>query len=129
MIEKYLKIIVDGFSGYGNYLLQELLYPSWHNYFYWLIALSLTVWLLEISFPWRTEQSVVRRDFWLDGFYMFFNFFLFSLLGYNAISNVGVNLFNDFLSLFGMNNIVALNVHRLPVWSQFLLMFLIADFI
>ena len=43
-------------------------------------------------------------------FYMFFNFFLFSLIGYNAISNVGVNLFNDFLSIFGIQNLVAIEV-------------------
>ncbi|MDQ6763823.1 MAG: sterol desaturase family protein [Bacteroidota bacterium] len=128
-MEKYVKIIGGGFSGYLNYLLHELMYPSWHNYFYWLVGLSLLVWLLEIVFPWRTEQSIVRKDFWLDGFYMFFNFFLFSLIGYNAVSNVGVNLFNDFLSLFGVTNIVAIKVHILPVWLQFVIMFLIADFI
>jgi sterol desaturase/sphingolipid hydroxylase (fatty acid hydroxylase superfamily) len=128
-MEKYLKIIGDGFIGYWNYLQHELLYPSWHNYFYWLVGLSLFVWLLEVIFPWRTQQSVVRKDFWLDGFYMFFNFFLFSLVGFNAISNVGVNLFNDFLSLFGVSNIVAIKVHELPVWMQFGIMFMIADFI
>ena len=128
-MEKYLKIIADGFTGYWSYLINELLYPSWHNYFYWLVALSLLVWLLEIIFPWRTTQAVVRKDFWLDGFYMFFNFFLFSLIGFNAVSNVGVNLFNDFLLLFGVKNIVAFKVHTLPVWSQFVIMFLIADFI
>jgi len=129
MMEKYLKIIADGFAAYWDYLQKELLFPSWHNYFYWLVGLSLAVWLLEIIFPWRTEQSVVRKDFWLDGFYMFFNFFLFSLIGFNAISNVGVNLFNDFLSLFGVKNIVAIKVHSLPAWFQFIIMFLIADFI
>ena len=60
---------------------------------------------------------------------MFFNFFIFSLVGFNAISNVGVHLFNDFLSLFGVENLVALKVGSLPVWSQLLLMFVIADFI
>jgi len=129
MIEKYINIIVGGFTGYWNYLQKELLYPSWHNYFYWLVGLSLAVWLLEIIFPWRTKQAVVRRDFWLDGFYMFFNFFIFSLIGFNAISNVGVNIFNDFLSMFGVKNIIAIKVHTLPVWSQFVIMFLIADFI
>ena len=128
-MENYLKILQDGFSGYWIYLQKELLYPSWHNYFYWLVGLSLFVWLLEVIFPWRTQQSVVRKDFWLDGFYMFFNFFLFSLIGFNAISNVGVNLFNDFLSMFGATNIVAIKIHGLPTWSQFLIMFLIADFI
>ena len=128
-MEKYLKIIADGFSGYWTYLQKELLYPSWHNYFYWLVGLSLFIWLLEVIFPWRTKQSVVRKDFWLDGFYMFFNFFLFSLIGFNAVSNLGVNLFNDFLSLFGVVNIAAIKVQGLPAWSQFLIMFLIADFI
>ena len=93
------------------------------------MALSLLVWILEIIFPWRREQSVVRKDFWLDGFYMFFNFFLFSLIGFNAVSNLAVNLFNDFLSLFGATNIVAIKVHGLPAWSQFVIIFLIADFI
>ncbi len=129
MIEKYIQIFTGGFTGYWNYLQNELLYPSWHNYFYWLLALSLFVWMLEIIFPWRTEQSIVRKDFWLDGFYMFFNFFLFSLVGFNAVSNAGVNLFNDFLLLFGFKNIVAVQVHTLPVGIQFILMFLIADFI
>lgn len=129
MIEKYVNIFAGGFSGYWNYLQQEILQPSWHNYFYWLLGLSLVVWLLEIIFPWRTQQSVVRKDFWLDGFYMFFNFFLFSLIGFNAISNVAVNLFNDFLALFRISNIAAIKVHELPVWSQYAVMFLIADFI
>ena len=129
MNEKYFKIIIEGYSGYWYYLKEQILYPSLHNYFYWLLGLSLAVWLLEIIFPWRTEQSVVRKDFWLDGFYMFFNFFLFSLIGYNAISNVGVSLFHDFLSLFGIINIVAIKVQQLSVWSQFVIMFLIADFI
>ena len=92
----YLNIVKDSFSGYWSYLKNEILYPSWHNYFYWLIGLSLACWLLEIIFPWRKNQSVLRKDFFLDGFYMFFNFFLFSLIGYNALSNVAVQAFNDF---------------------------------
>ena len=87
------------------------------------------VWMLELLFPWRKEQAAFRQDFWLDGFYMFFNFFLFSLIGFNAISNLGVDLFTRFLSLFGINNLVAFQVHQWPVWSQYLLMFVLADFI
>ncbi|MEE3243708.1 MAG: sterol desaturase family protein, partial [Bacteroidota bacterium] len=62
-------------------------------------------------------------------FYMIFNFFLFSLIGYNALSNVGVELFNDFLGLFGIDNLVAIEVQDFPVWAQLLIMFIIADFI
>lgn len=126
---RYIDIIRDSFTGYFNYLMSEILHPSWHNYFYWLIGLSLFVWLLEIVLPWRKDQKAIRKDFWLDGFYMFFNFFLFSLVGYNAISNVAVEAFNDFLALFGISNLVAIKVATLPGWSQLLIMFVIADFI
>lgn len=129
MIVDILSTISDSYFGYFNYLKNEILYPSWHNYFYWLIALSLMVWMLELLFPWRKEQAAFRQDFWLDGFYMFFNFFLFSLIGFNAISNLGVDLFTRFLSLFGIHNLVAFQVHQWPVWSQYLLMFVLADFI
>jgi len=124
-----LNTITDSYTGYFNYLKNEIFYPSWHNYFYWLIALSLIVWLLEILFPWRKEQAIFRQDFWLDGFYMFFNFFLFSLIGFNAISNVGVDFFNRFIGLFGISNAVAFHIQQWPVWIQYLLMFVLADFI
>ncbi|HAZ26159.1 MAG TPA: hypothetical protein DCY95_17575, partial [Algoriphagus sp.] len=75
-MEKYFKIFLDGYYGYWNYLQSEILYPSWHNYFYWLIGLSLLVWMLEVIFPWRKGRPFFRKDFWLDAFYMFFNFFL-----------------------------------------------------
>lgn len=128
-MNKYLKVIGESYSGYWNYLLNEILYPSWHNYFYWLITLSLVVWLLEIIIPWRKEQAIFRQDFWMDGFYMFFNYFLFSLIAYNAISNVAVTAFNDFLALFGINNLAAIQIQTWPKWAQLLTLFIIADFI
>ncbi|MBK5192004.1 MAG: sterol desaturase family protein [Flavobacteriaceae bacterium] len=128
-MEKYLKIIQDSFTGYFNYLVQEITNPSWTNYFYWLIVLSLLVWIVEIIIPWRKDQKIFRKGFWLDSFYILFNFFLFSLIGYNAISNVGVELFKDFLQLFGIENIVAFKLESFPVWSQLLIMLVIADFI
>lgn len=128
-MNRYFDLAHNSFYGYANYLQGEILHPSWHNYFYWLIGLSLLVWILEMAFPWRTDQNPVRRDFWLDLFYMFFNFFIFSLIGFNAISNIGVQAFNDFLGIFGVENIVAIQVGMLPGWMQLLLMFVIADFI
>ncbi len=129
MVEKYLQIIADAYYGYFTYLVNEILYPSWGNYFWWLLGLSVGVWLLELVFPWRKTQPIFRKDFWLDGFYMFFNFFLFSLIAYNAISNVAVEAFNDFLGLFGITNIVAIEVGNLPTWTQLLILFFLADFI
>ncbi|WP_339903435.1 sterol desaturase family protein [uncultured Cyclobacterium sp.] len=128
-MERYLKIIGDAYYGYFNYLVNEIMYPSWGNYFWWLVGLSLFVWLLELVFPWRKGQPALRKDFWLDGFYMFFNFFLFSLIAFNAISNVAVEAFNDFLGLFGIKNVVAIEISSWPAWAQFLTLFIVADFI
>ncbi|WP_299986648.1 sterol desaturase family protein [uncultured Pontibacter sp.] len=128
-MEKYWNIFTSSFSDYGNYLWREMLYPSWGNYFYWLVGLSLFFWLLEVVLPWRKGQPVIRQDFWLDGFYMFFNFFLFSLIGFNAISNIGVEAFNDFLGLFGIRNLVAFEIQSWPVWAQLLTLFVLRDFI
>ena len=128
-MNKYINIIQDSFSGYFNYLVEEIANPGWTNYFYWLLGLSLLVWFLEILLPWRKDQKIFRNDFWLDSFYILFNFFLFSLVGYNALSNLGVALFSDFLQLFGRENIVAIEVQHLPAWSQLFIMFVIADFI
>lgn len=125
----YLDIIFDSFRGYFFYLVSEISSPGWNSYFYWLLGLSLVVWILEIIMPWRNEQKVFRKGFWLDSFYILFNFFLFSLIGYNALSNVGVAMFHDFVNLFGFENLAAFEVQTFPVWIQLLMMLVIADFI
>jgi sterol desaturase/sphingolipid hydroxylase (fatty acid hydroxylase superfamily) len=128
-MQRYIDTFFSGFTGYWNYLMDEVTQPNLHNYFYWLVALSILVWGLEIILPWRRNQSIFRRDFWMDGFYMFFNFFLFSLVGYNAISNVGVELFNDFLGVFGVTNLAAIELESWSRWAQLLALFIIADFV
>ena len=130
-MSKYWEIFVNGYRGYANYFWQEITNPSWDNYFYWLIGVSLFFFLLEISFPWRKKQAVFRKDFWLDVFYMFFNFFLFSLIIYAAVSDVVVNLFNDGIkSLTGGFDLQASNPMRnFPYWSILLIGFVLRDFI
>lgn len=128
-MEKYWKITVDSFTGYWNYLFNEVSEPGIHNYFYWLVGLSLLAWALELALPWRKNQKAIRKDFWQDGFYMFFNFFLFSLIGFNAVSNIAVEAFSDFLSLFGITNLVAIEIQSWPAWGKLLTLFLVADFI
>ena len=104
-MDTYLDIIQQSFSGYYQYLVREIMNPHWGNYFYWLLLISLIFWSLEIFIPWRKNQKNIRKDFWLDGFYMFFNFFLFSLIVYNAVSNVAVAFFNDVLMSIGIDNL------------------------
>ncbi len=127
-MDKYGKLISDAYYGYWNYFVNEIVNPSWHNYFYWLVGASTVIYVLELLFPWRKNQPAIREHFWLDIFYLFWNYFLFSMIAYNALSMVGVQLFNDFLALFGITNIVAIQVGALPGWLQLLLIFVLRDF-
>ena len=127
-MEKYTEIITNSYIGYTHFLLHEILTPSWHNYFYWVLGSTIIIWLLEVKFPWRKEQPAIRHGFWLDIFYVFWNYFLFSLVIYNAVSNVFVELFKDWLSLFGVKNLIAVQLGNLPSWTQLVIIFLIRDF-
>ena len=120
---------MNGYQGYANYLWNEITHPHLKNYFYWLIGVSLFFFALELIKPWRKDQAKFRKDFWLDAFYMFFNFFIFSLIIYNAVSDVFVNLFNDFLGIFGLTNLVSIEIGSWAVWMQLLVMFVARDFI
>ncbi|MBU2949561.1 sterol desaturase family protein [Tamlana agarivorans] len=131
-MEKYLNLIKKAYSGYWNYLKHEVQLPSdWDNYFYGLIIISLVVWGLEIICPWRKNQSIFRKDFWLDTFYMFFNFFLLNLIILIALSNTAAEVFNDLLNILGLSlsNFQLFDVNQLPAWLGLLVFFLVSDFV
>lgn len=129
-MNKYVDIFVNGYKGYAGYLWYEISHPSWNNYFYWLILVSTFFLILEVIIPWRKKQPVMRKDFWLDGFYMFFNFFIFSLIIYNAASDVIVNLFNDGIQFAFGFNLQAINpLNTFPIWSILLIGFVVRDFV
>lgn len=128
-MSEYLKIISESYHGYASYVWREVTNPSWNNYFYWLIGISILFYALELVRPWRKDQPILRKDFWLDFFYMFFNFFLFSLIIYNAASNVVVLLFNDLLASIGITNLLAFEVMSWPIWAHLLVGFVIRDFV
>ncbi|MFT6213711.1 MAG: sterol desaturase/sphingolipid hydroxylase (fatty acid hydroxylase superfamily) [Roseivirga sp.] len=134
MIGEYWDLALESYKGYANYVWNEITFqydykPLWQNYFWGLILVSLFLFAWESLRPWRKEQPKFRKDFWMDAFYMFFNFFLFSLLIFNALSDVFVNLFNDFLSVFGLNNTIAIHIELWPKTLQLFTLFLIRDFI
>ncbi|MCI5055830.1 MAG: sterol desaturase family protein [Flavobacteriales bacterium] len=122
-------VFADSFSGYWNYLLTEILNPSWENYFYYLIVISILVWVLELIVPWRTNQSAIRKDFWQDAFYMFFNFFIFNLIIYVALSNVAEFLFLKMAQTFGIKSLQIFDLSSFPKFVQLLFFFLISDFV
>ena len=128
----YLELIKNSYSGYWNYLKNEIITINhWDNYFYGLIAISLIVWLLEIAFPWRKNQALFRKDFWLDTFYMFFNFFLLNLIVLIALSNTASKLFDDVLSIVGLSvsSFQLFDVDHLPLCLGLLIFFLVSDFV
>lgn len=125
-----LDIITNAYTGYARYVWHEISHPSWHNYFYWLVGLSLAVWMLEILIPWRKNQPVIRKDFWLDAWYMFFNFFVFSLIGYAAFSDVVVHFVRQGAAgLLGIQEFEIFDVRGWPAWAQLLTLFFVRDFI
>ncbi|MEY2905488.1 MAG: hypothetical protein RJA52_1504, partial [Bacteroidota bacterium] len=91
---------------------------------------SLFFFAVEWITPWRKDQPKFRKDFWMDFFYMFFNFFLFSLIIYNAASNVIVDLFNDGIKALTGFNLQASNpLSGAPMWVILLVGFVVRDFI
>jgi sterol desaturase/sphingolipid hydroxylase (fatty acid hydroxylase superfamily) len=127
-MDKYLDTFINAFNGTVDWTWKSILFevPWYTNYFWGLIAISLFVWILEIVFPWRKEQSVFRKDFWLDGFYMFFNFFIFSI----AISGFYMLLKVGFSNIGITNKSIALIAPSTwPMWLQLLVFFIILDFV
>ena len=100
--------------------------PWYTNYFWGLIAISLFVWILEIAFPWRKQQSIFRKDFWLDTFYMFFNFFIFAIMisGVYRVIELAFGEFN-----VTMQSLTLIDMSSWPMWLQLLIFFIILDFV
>lgn len=131
-MEKYVEIIKNSYSGYWRYLKNELININhWDNYFYGLIIISLSIWLLEILLPWRKNQSIFRKDFWLDTFYMFFNFFLLNLIVLIALSNTVATFFDDLLALAGLSisSFQLIDMKIIPKAVGLLLFFVVSDFV
>ncbi|WP_109830375.1 sterol desaturase family protein [Reichenbachiella versicolor] len=129
---KYFQVFFDSTVSYSKWLWSQITLEEdtlWGNYFYFLIIVSLLFFVLEWFFPWRKKQPKIRIDFWLDTFYMFFNFFAFSVIVFAGISEVGVMLWLDFLSFLGVQKIVMFNVSDWPNWIQLLTLFVLKDFI
>jgi sterol desaturase/sphingolipid hydroxylase (fatty acid hydroxylase superfamily) len=127
-VEKYFEGFINAIVGTANWTWKSIIFevPWYTNYFWGLIIISLVVWMLEILFPWRKDQSIFRRDFWLDGFYMFFNFFLFAIAISGFYKLLGL-LFSD-LGI-KQSSLALIDMSQFPSWLQLLIFFLILDFV
>lgn len=114
---------------YAQYLWQEILHPQWGNYFYGLLLLSVLVYSLELISPWRKNQGRIRKDFWLDVFYLVFNFFLFNLLVTEPVSAVIVKCGAQLKAMLGLQSFELLTLKTFNPWLQMLFLFVYVDFI
>ena len=127
-MEKYITAFADTFMNTIQWTLNSILFevPWYTNYFWGLTIISLLIWGLEIAFPWRKQQSIFRKDFWMDGFYMYFNFFLFAI----AISGFYKMLDLMFKDLgISDSSLTLIDISGLPAWVQLLVFFVILDFV
>ena len=127
----YGQIFIDSSMGYLNYIIDQVTFqstPWFENYFWFLVVLSLLVWVLEILFPWRKNQSIFRKDFWLDFFFMFFNFYIFNLVIFIAFSKFVTKLIYD-ISGADITGVSVFDMSGLGWGWQMLIFFLATDFI
>lgn len=121
-------VFKDSFFGTIDWTWKSIIFdvPWYNNYFWGLILISLMVWGFEILFPWRKSQSIFRKDFWLDAFYMLFNFFVFAIIISGVYSTLEL-----WFSSFGLSvkSLVVLDIATFPMWSQLLIFFLLSDFV
>jgi len=123
-----MNTLIDTTLGTANWVWRNItLDVHWsENYFWALTVLSVIVWGLEVCFPWRKHQARIRKDFWLDAFYMYFNFFIFSIV----ISGIYA-VINQHLRELGLSadSLALLDMSGWPLVTQLLVFFVLLDFL
>jgi len=127
-MNSYVNAFIRSFNGTLDWTWKSIIFevPFYTNYFWGLILISLFVWGLEMVFPWRKDQAIFRKDFWLDGFYMFFNFFIFSIVigGFYKILQIAfidIGITDKSLAIF--------NPSDWPMALQLVVFFVVLDFV
>lgn len=129
MLSRITDIAISETTRAATQFYQSLWQPGWQNYLYVLVGLSLFFWLLEILIPWRRNQSIFRKDFWLDGFYMFFNLFIFPILGFAAAAAIVEFLFLKLSGVVGVSDLTLFDLSDASPWILFPVLFILRDFI
>lgn len=119
-------------KGYVNWLIEDQILVAgrslYENYFWTLLLISIFFFVLELAIPWRKNQAVFRKDFWLDFFYMYFNFFLFYIILFAGLEEVGSSLSAKFFTAIGIEKVGWLNIKGWPQGVQVLVVFIFTDF-
>ena len=124
----YINLIIESSLGILMWTFNQIFFqvPIYENFFWGLIIISIIVWMLELIFPWRKNQKIFRKGFWVDIIYMFFNFFFFSIViagFYDIFNKLIVDIFG-----FTSNSIVLIDLSLFSSLSQLLIFFIVLDF-
>ncbi len=128
MMLDIFNIFTDTAVGNAQWVWRNIVFdvPWQQNYFWGLTIISLIVWSAECVFPWRKNQGAFRQDFWLDGFYMYFNFFVFSIVinGIYAVLGEGFDVVD-----VNMQSLSWFDLSNWHPFSQLLTFFVLLDFL
>lgn len=120
--------LLGNLQGYAAWAWRDATHPGWGSYFTLLVVVSGLAALAEQVAPWR-RQPRLREGFALDLWWVFFNFYGFSLLGFQALSQVSDAAIGDGLRAIGVPSLAVGSVAALPVWAQLALYLVLRDFV
>jgi sterol desaturase/sphingolipid hydroxylase (fatty acid hydroxylase superfamily) len=124
MVERFIERFTNAFTNHAAWVWQDLTRPGWHSYAVLLLVVSAIFGIWEQVAPWR-DQPRLREGYWLDAFYLVFNYTLFGLLGFQALSAATHGAWMDGLAALGLTHTAWLSVAYLPVGLQ-LVVYLVA---
>jgi len=128
-LKEIAKEFSTAFNGYIDFTLESLKNPSWNNPFYIVPSICIITFILEVILPKKKNYSLFgRKGFFLDLFYVFFIDFLLNIIGFYAMTSVVESIFRKSLKAIGINSIIIADIHDLPFFIQFLVAFILVDF-
>ena len=99
------------------------------GYFFWLLVISVSCWVLERLIPWRPSQRAWRDQFGQDLFWLVFNGHYAGILLASASTWLVENLNRAFGTGFlPMPGPIRFLMER-PLWLQFLVFLIVKDFL
>lgn len=127
-MSRYAETFASAFTGYARWVWSDVTQPGAHSYFTLLVVVTGVFLAWEQLAPWRSQPRV-REGFWLDAFYLVFNFYLFGLLGFQALAATAHASFVDALAAIGVSDLVLVHVGGLPKVAQLGLYLVLRDLV
>lgn len=119
----------NSFSGYLDYFIHQVQNPAWDNPIYIILFIYFLTFSLEVILPKKEKFPLTeRKGFKLDLMYLVFIDFVLSAIGFYAVTATFEYVFLGAMGKFGITAPIV-NIDVLPVVAQFILFFIIVDFV